>query len=179
AAERRAMLIIDTRAPHRHADNEYAARRTTCEAAARVLRIPSLRDIEDLSAALAKVPDRVMQRRVRHVVTENERVLSTVALLRSMKSAEIGPLLHASHVSLRDDYEVTVPELDVAVDAAVAAGALGARMTGGGFGGCVIALVRAGDVDQVGRAVASAFATHGFAVPSFFVATPSEGARRH
>ena len=91
---------------------------------------------------------------------------------------EIGPLLTASHASMRDDYEVTVPELDVAVDAALAAGALGARMTGGGFGGCVIALVRVRDIDHIGRAVTAAFTSHRFTAPSFFVATPSDGVRR-
>jgi galactokinase len=179
APERLAMLIVDTHAPHRHADNEYATRRSTCESAARALGVPSLRDVGDLAGALSRLPDRVMQRRVRHVVTENERVLTTVALLRSMKIAEIGPLLTASHASLCDDYEVTVPELDVAVDAALAAGALGARMTGGGFGGCVIALIRAEEVERIGGAVATAFATQRFAPPSFFLATPSEGALRH
>ena len=111
-----AMLIVDTHAPHRHADNEYAARRshlrgggTSCSAS----RLARRR--RDLPSALAALPDDLMRRRVRHVVTENERVLATVALLRSETATEIGPLLTASHASLRDDYEVTVPELDVAV----------------------------------------------------------------
>ncbi len=173
-----AMLIVDTHAPHRHADNEYAARRSTCEAAARALGIASLREVGDLSSSLAALPDDMMRRRVRHVVTENERVLATVALLRSEKATEIGPLLTVSHASLRDDYEVTVPELDVAVDAALGAGALGARMTGGGFGGCVIALVRVRDTDHIARDVTAAFASGRFAAPSFFVATPSDGVRR-
>jgi galactokinase len=173
-----AMLIVDTHAPHRHADNEYAARRSTCEAAARALGIASLREVCDLPSSLAALPDDAMRRRVRHVVTENERVLATVALLRSEKATEIGPLLTASHASLRDDYEVTVPELDVAVDAALGAGALGARMTGGGFGGCVIALVRLRDTDHVAGAVTAAFAARRFAAPSFFVATPSDGVQR-
>lgn len=170
-----AMLIVDTHAPHRHFDGDYAARRSTCEAAAVALGIPSLRDVDELQSALAALPDDLMRRRVRHVVTENERVLATVGLLRSGAAAEIGPLLSASHASLRDDYEVTVAELNVAVDAAVAAGALGARMTGGGFGGCIIALVRLADADPVADAVRAAFAANRFAAPSFFVATPFEG----
>jgi galactokinase len=170
-----AMLIIDTQAPHRHSDNEYAARRATCEAAARALGIPSLRDAGELHSTLADLPDGLMRRRVRHVVTENQRVLATVERLRGGATADIGPLLTASHVSLRDDYEVTVAELNVAVDAAVTAGALGARMTGGGFGGCVIALVRLADADPVADAVGAAFAANGFAAPFFFGATPSEG----
>jgi galactokinase len=171
-----AMLIVDTRAPHRHSDSDYAARRSTCEAAALALGIPALRDVDDLPSSLAALPDDLMRRRVRHVVTENERVLATVGLLRSGAAADIGPLLSASHASLRDDYEVTVAELNVAVDAALAAGALGARMTGGGFGGCVIALVSLADADTVADAVSAAFAANRFAAPSFFLATPSEGA---
>jgi galactokinase len=173
-----AMLIVDTHAPHRHADNEYAARRATCEAAASTLGIPALRDVVDLSSALGALHDDMVRRRVRHVVTENQRVLDTVGLLRSGALAEIGPLLTASHASLRDDYEVTVSELNVAVDAALAAGALGARMTGGGFGGCIIALVRLVDADQVANAVSAAFAANDFSTPSFFLATPSEGVKR-
>jgi galactokinase len=173
-----AMLIADTRAPHRHADNEYAARRATCEAAARALGVASLREVADLPSALAALSDDLMRRRVRHVVTENQRVLETVRLLGSGGAADLGPLLTASHASLRDDYEVTVAELDVAVDAALAAGALGARMTGGGFGGCIIALVRASEVDRVANAVREAFAANRFAVPAFFVATAADGVRK-
>ena len=174
-----AMLIADTHAPHRHAGGEYAARRASCEAAARVLGVSLLRDVVDLPAALAALPDDLMRRRVRHIVTENERVLETVALLRSANASELGPLLSASHESLRVDYEVTVPELDVAVETALGAGALGARMTGGGFGGCIIALVNLADADFVGQTIIAAFAAHRFARPSYFLAAPSEGARRH
>jgi galactokinase len=173
-----AVLIVDTHAPHRHSDGDYASRRSTCEAAARALGIPSLRDVDDLPSALGALPDDLMRRRVRHVVTENERVLTAVGLLRSGAAAEIGPLLSASHASLRDDYEVTVAELDVAVEAALAAGALGARMTGGGFGGCIIALVRLADADSVTDAVSRTFVANRFAAPSFFMATPSDGVRR-
>jgi galactokinase len=172
------MLIVDTHAPHRHADNEYAARRTTCEAAASTLGVPSLRDVVDLSSALGALHDGMVRRRVRHVVTENQRVLDVVKLLRSGVPADIGPLLTASHDSLRDDYQVTVDELDLAVDAALAGGALGARMTGGGFGGCIIALVRVADLDHVADAVSAAFAGNDFAAPAFFVASPSEGVAR-
>jgi galactokinase len=176
ADEGLAILVIDTRAPHRHADGEYAARRQTCEAAAARLGVSLLREVTDLDKALAVLADdEVAVRRVRHVVTEDQRVLDAMALLRAGRPAEIGPLLTASHASLRDDYEVTVPELDVAVDAANAAGALGARMTGGGFGGCVIALVRADEAAAVEAAVAHAFVEHGFHTPTAFVATPSQG----
>jgi len=157
---------------------EYAKRRATCEAAARSLGVPALRDVTDLAAALSTLDDEVARRRTRHVVTENERVLATIELLRSGRPADIGPLLTASHASLRDDFEVTVPELDVAVEAAVDAGALGARMTGGGFGGCVIALAPANLAPAVAGAVAETFASRGFASPTFIDATPAEGTRR-
>jgi galactokinase len=173
-----AVLVIDTRAPHRHADGEYAVRRRTCEEAAQILGVPALRDVTDLDAALAALPDEVSRRRVRHVVTENQRVLDTVTLLRAGRMAEIGPLLTASHASMRDDYQITVPEVDTAVGAALDAGAYGARMTGGGFGGCVLALIDAPAADAVTEAVTKAFAEAGFTVPVTFPAVPSAGATR-
>jgi galactokinase len=181
AAAGLSILVIDTQTPHQHAGGEYAARRRSCEEAAAVLGVPALRDVAaaDLDAALARLADGVLRRRVRHVVTENERVLRAVAVLRAGQVAELGPLLTASHASLRDDYEVTVPQLDTAVDAALAAGALGARMTGGGFGGCVLALLPAGAaaVQAVRAAVDGAYAAAGFDPPGYFVADPSAGAR--
>ncbi|TMM31578.1 MAG: galactokinase [Actinobacteria bacterium] len=175
-----AILVIDTKAPHRHTDGEYGVRRRTCEEAARILGVPALRDVTvaGLDAALGRLPDEVSRRRVRHVVTENQRVLDTVALLRAGRYGEIGPLLTASHVSMRDDYEITVPEVDTAVSAALDAGAYGARMTGGGFGGCVLALIDAPAAEKVGTAVASAFAEAGFTAPAAFPAVPSGGATR-
>jgi galactokinase len=173
AAAGLAVLVVDTKAPHQLVDGEYAARRASCEEAARALGVPALRDAVDLSSL-----DGLLLRRARHVVTENQRVLDTVALLRGGKLREIGPLLTASHASLRDDFEVTVPQLDVAVSAALDAGAYGARMTGGGFGGCVIALVDEPSVNVVAGKVAEAFAAAGFAPPASFVAQPSAGARR-
>jgi galactokinase len=112
------------------------------------------------------------------VVTENRRVLDTVALLRAGRFAETGPLLTASHASMRDDYEITVPEVDTAVSVALDAGAYGARMTGGGFGGCVLALIDAPAADAVSGAVAKAFAEAGFTPPAAFTAVPSGGAMR-
>jgi len=173
-----AVLVIDTRAPHRHTDSEYAVRRRTCEEAAATLGIPALRDVPDLAAALAALPDEVSRKRVRHVVTENQRVLDTVRLLRAGKLAEIGPLLTSSHASMRDDYEITVPEVDTAVTAALAAGAYGARMTGGGFGGCVLALIDAPAAATVTDAVTKAFADKGFTAPVTFPAVPAGGATR-
>jgi galactokinase len=180
AAAGLALLVVDTRAPHRLVGGEYAARRTACERAAATLGVPALRDVStaDLDDALGRLADDRSGRRVRHVVTENQRVLDTVALLRAGRMRDLGPLLSASHASLRDDFEVTVPELDVAAEAAEAAGALGARMTGGGFGGCVIALVEAAAADRVEAAVRDAFAGRGFAAPVAFRATPGPGATR-
>jgi galactokinase len=171
-----ALLVMDTRAPHRHVDGEYAARRRDCEQAARLLGIPALRDAD--VGDLTVLPPLLLLR-ARHVVTENARVEEVADLLRSgADPRRIGPALTASHVSLRDDFEVTVPEVDVAVDALLAAGAHGARITGGGFGGCVIALVEDTAVDASVRAVESAYAAHGFDPPTWFLAVPSAGAHR-
>ncbi|MEU1587155.1 galactokinase [Micromonospora sp. NPDC005710] len=175
-----AVLVIDSRAPHRHADGEYAARRRSCEVGARALGVAALRDVgvDELDAALAKLDDEETRRRVRHVVTEDQRVLDTVALLRAARVRDIGPLLTASHVSMRDDFEITVPEVDTAVEAALAAGALGARMTGGGFGGCVLALIEADRADATAAAVTDAYAEHGFTAPGTVTVLPSPGATR-
>ncbi|MFJ8576884.1 galactokinase [Micromonospora sp. NPDC093277] len=175
-----AVLVVDSRAPHRHADGEYAARRASCEEAARVLGVPALRDVAvaDLDAALRKLSDGETRRRVRHVVTENQRVLDVVELLRTGRVRDTGPLLTASHASMRDDFEITVPEVDTAVDAALAAGAYGARMTGGGFGGCVLALVDADRAPAVADAVTAAYAERGFAAPGILTVRPAAGAAR-
>jgi galactokinase len=175
------VLVIDTRATHQHVDGEYGERRRTCHDAAARIGVPSLRHIPsaELDAALhALGDDEVAVRRVRHVVTENTRVRRTVDLLRRLRVPEIGPLLTASHASLRDDFEVSVPELDVAVDAALSAGAHGARMTGGGFGGSAIALVDVGRREAVEQRVLRAYAERGFARPTFTPVVPSAGAGR-
>ena len=172
------VLVADTRAPHRHSDGEYGARRSGCEEAARRLGVPALRDVtaDDLDAALGRLDDDELRRYVRHVVTEDDRVLAVVRLLDDGRLTEIGPLLTASHRSMRDDFRITVPEVDTAVDALLEAGALGARMTGGGFGGCVIGLVPERSVDAAGDAVRRAFADAGFGEPDLFTAEPSAGA---
>ncbi|MBX6750781.1 MAG: galactokinase [Micromonosporaceae bacterium] len=173
-----ALLVIDSRTPHQHTENEYAQRRAACEAAAAALGVPALRDVDDLDAALARLDDDVTRRRVRHVVTENERVLSTVEALRAGDWPAVGRLFTASHASMRDDYEITVPTVDLAVEVALRAGALGARMTGGGFGGCVLALVAETAVETVRSAVAEAYAAAGYASPTSFEARASAGAHR-
>lgn len=173
------VLVVDTRAPHRHSDGEYGARRRGCEEAARQLGVPALRDVvaDDLDDALARLDDDELRRYVRHVVTEDARVLDVARLLDDGDLPGIGPALTASHASMRDDFRITVPEVDTAVGALLDAGALGARMTGGGFGGCVIGLLPVGDVDAAGEGVRRAFADAGFGEPSLFTATPAAGAR--
>ncbi|MFV2103284.1 galactokinase [Micromonospora sp. LOL_024] len=175
-----AILVIDSHAPHRHVDGEYAARRAGCERAAALLGVPALRDVPagELDTALARLPDDETRRLVRHVVTEDQRVLDTVALLRGGRIRHIGGLLTASHASMRDDFAITVPEVDTAVEAALTAGALGARMTGGGFGGCVLALVETADADRVAAAVTSAYAARGLTAPTPRTVTPSTGTTR-
>ncbi|MCX4751592.1 galactokinase [Kitasatospora sp. NBC_01287] len=173
------LLVLDTRVSHDLADGAYARRRAGCERAARLLGLPALRDLPlaRLSDALARLPG-ALRPLVRHVVTENARVEQAVALLDAGDPAGLGPVLTAGHASLRDDYRVSCPQADLAADTALAAGALGARLTGGGFGGSVIALVEAGAVAVVASAVTAAFGRAGHALPRIFPAAPSAGARR-
>ena len=174
-----AILVIDTRVKHAHSTGGYRERRASCELGASIMGVPALRDVTtaDLPRAQALMDD-VTFRRVRHVVTENQRVLDTVRVLREQGVRAIGDLLLASHASMRDDFEISIPELDTAVDTALAAGALGARMTGGGFGGAAIALVEQDAVDTVSDAVTGAFSASGFAAPQLFTVAPSAGAHR-
>ncbi|MDA5144981.1 galactokinase [Streptomyces sp. AD681] len=181
AAEGMRLLVVDTRVKHSHSEGEYGKRRAGCEKGAALLGVDALRDVPyaDLDAALERLGDEEEVRRlVRHVVTEDERVERVVALLESGDTRAIGPVLVEGHASLRDDFRISCPELDLVVDTALAAGALGARMTGGGFGGSAIVLVEAGDADAVTKAVEDAFATAGFRAPRVFGAVPSAGARR-
>jgi galactokinase len=185
AAAGLAVLVVDTRVAHSLADGEYGRRRAACERATDILGLRWLRDlsVDQLPDALARlgnddVRGDELQRRVRHVVTENDRVEQTVRLLRAGAVTEIGDLLIESHRSLRDDYEVSCPELDLAVESTLAAGALGARMTGGGFGGSVIALLPVLQVDAAIARVTADFATQGFTAPVARMVGPAQGARR-
>ncbi len=171
------LLVIDTRVHRELTSGGYAARRRACEDAARALGVRSLRDVAEVSE-LDRVSDPVLRQRARHVVSENRRVLDTAELLRAGQLGRVGPLLTASHASLRDDFEVSWPEADTTVQAAVEAGALGARMTGGGFGGSVIALAKADTAPGVAGAVADAFARQGWRVPPVTPVQPSQGAAR-
>jgi galactokinase len=173
------LVVIDTRAGHRLVDGAYADRRAACEAAAATLGVPALRDATPAQVeAAADALGEEGLRRARHVVTENARVLEAVRLLRAGEPERLGPLLAASHASLRDDYEVSSPELDTAVEAAVSAGAVGARMTGAGFGGSALALARADLVGRIDERVRAAFAAAGFGPPAVAAVVPSDGARR-
>ncbi|MFC9335570.1 galactokinase [Arthrobacter sp. NPDC057009] len=173
------LLVIDTKVSHSHADGGYASRRASCELGAQVLGVRALRDVTvgDLEEASGLL-DEVTFRRVRHVVTENDRVLQTVELLRQQGPSAIGALLDASHASMRDDFEISCPELDLAVGSSRANGAIGARMTGGGFGGAAIALTPVSEEQQVRAAVVHAFAEAGYAAPDIFTVTPAAGAMR-
>jgi galactokinase len=170
------LLLINTEVKHELADSEYGQRRSDCEEAARDLGLPALRDAS--LEQVATLSNERLRRRAHHVVTEISRVTSVVALLEGNRPADIGPLLTASHQSLRDDYEVSSPELDATVDAALSAGALGARMVGGGFGGCAIVLCRTSDDAAVRRSVQAAFDEHDWDAPTITTPEPSKGAHR-
>ena len=184
AAHGLALLVVDTRAEHQLVDGQYAARRSMCETAARELGVATLRDVSDLDDALerlAGLPADVVEearRRVRHVVTEIARVQLVETMLDAGEVDQVGPVLTAAHTSLRDDYEVSCTELDLAVDTAIASGALGARMVGGGFGGCIIALVRTEEAGDIAAAVTQAFARRGLAAPAALVAEAAAPAAR-
>jgi galactokinase len=173
------LLIIDTGVSHSHSTGGYASRRASCEEGARVMGVPALRDltVDDLPRAQELLDDETF-RRVRHVVTEDQRVLDTVRALREEGPAAIGELMDASHRSMRDDFEISVPELDLAVETALANGAIGARMTGGGFGGAAIALISADAVSRLQVAIDGAFAEHGFGQPVTFTVSAADGAVR-
>ncbi|QWS33539.1 galactokinase [Curtobacterium aetherium] len=173
------VLVIDTRVEHAHATGGYKARRDSCERGAQVLGVSALRDVtvEDLPRAQELLDDETF-RRVRHIVTEDQRVLDTVRTLREQGPRAIGDLLVASHASMRDDFEISVPELDLAVETAMQHGAVGARMTGGGFGGAAIALVDLEARDTIAAAVTAAFAEAGYREPTVFTVHAAQGARR-
>ena len=174
------VVVVDTMVRHGHADGEYAARRADCERSASILGVGSLRDIpcSDLESALDRLGEDQLVRRTRHVVTENQRVLDTAVALDADDWATVGELMTAAHASIRDDFQASCVELDIAVDMLLDAGALGARMTGGGFGGAAIALVATDEVEAATRNVRSVFADNGFKPPHIFTVLPSAGATR-
>ena len=167
-----ALLVIDTRAPHSNASNEYGARRADCEQACAELGLDALREltVPDLATALPRLSHDRLRKRVRHIVTETERVRLAVQAMEADDFTELGRLFVDSHASMRNDYEISCPELDLAVMTALEAGALGARMTGGGFGGSAIALVFQSQLAATQQAITAAYATAGFTAPAYIVA---------
>lgn len=174
-----AIVVMDTQVKHSHANGGYSARRASCEKAAEALGVNALRDatIEQLETKRGEM-DGETYRRARHIITENDRVLNTVSVLKADGPRAIGDLLVASHVSMRDDFEISCPELNLAVDTALSAGAVGARMTGGGFGGAAIALVESAHAENLIARVEAAFADAGYHAPVCFSVIASEGAKR-
>jgi len=183
-----AALVIDTRVPHALVSGEYAARRAECEAAARLLGVPALGGLTDVRV-LRRLGDPLLRRRARHVITDSARARAIAAALQGPGAADtaveaakiyrfIGKLLVEGHASLRDDFEVSWPEADVTVETAITAGAYGAKMIGGGFGGSVLALVPTGSVGTMRTAVTAAFTARGWTLPQFLDAVPSPPARR-
>ena len=174
------LLVVDTRAEHSLVDGQYAERRESCERAARELGVESLREVAvgDLDDALARLSSDLLRKRVRHVVTEIDRVVAARDALEHDDYDRLGELFLASHASMRDDFEISVEELDTVVEATVREGALGARMTGGGFGGSAIALVPAERLGQASTAVRKMFRDKGFREPNAFAVTAGGPATR-
>lgn len=173
------VAVIDTRVAHRHSDGGYRVRREACEKGAAIMSVSSLRYLsaDDLLRAKNLMDDLTL-RRCRHVITENQRVLDAVAALKSGNLSDMGKLMLQSHASMRDDFEISIPELDLAVETAMSVGAIGARMTGGGFGGAAIAIIEEPKLEELGRSCLQAFSNQGFIEPNVFSVAPSDGARR-
>jgi galactokinase len=177
AAQGLELLVVDTGTSHTHADGGYGDRRRECEEAAADLGVPALRDVTDVADLVGL--DDVLLRRARHILTENARVLEVVAILRGTGDPRaIGPVLTEGHASLREDFQISTDELDACVDAALGAGAHGARMVGGGFGGSAVVLVDRDRAEAVACAVRDEFDRRGYTAPRTFDVLPSAGARR-
>ena len=178
-AQNLVVAVIDTQVSHRHSDGGYRSRRDACEKGAEVMGVMSLRGLShsDLETAKVKLDD-VTYRRVRHIITENDRVLATVAALKFGEINKLGPIFEASHASMRDDFEISIPELDLAVETSVKTGAIASRMTGGGFGGAAIAVISKDLLSNLETDVTAAFAAAGFAMPKIFTVAASAGAAR-
>jgi galactokinase len=176
------VLIVNTNVRHRLAEGEYAKRRVQCESAARVLKVSALRDAttEALTAARRRM-EPVVFRRARHVISENERTLQAAQAIQASDWTKVGELMHASHASLRDDFEVSCRELDAVVQLAsevgLGGGMIGCRMTGGGFGGCAVSLVRTEAVQRITRSLDAAYEKQTGRQASIFASRPASGAR--
>lgn len=173
------VAVIDTRVAHRHSDGGYRVRRESCERGASTMGVKSLRGLSagDLPKAQSLLSD-VDFRRVRHIVTENQRVLDSIEALQSGDMPRFGQLLLASHDSMAHDFEISIEELDLAVEVAMQTGAVGARMTGGGFGGAAIAVINKDLLGTLEQNCKQAFAQKGYLEPKIFAVVPSEGAKR-
>lgn len=183
------LLVVDTQAPHQLSDGQYEKRRSRCESAAETLGVASLREVADkvnasedpqkaMQEVLDRLDDEVTRKRVRHVITEIGRVNEFVEAFAQGDVKRSGDLFNASHESLRYDYEVTIPELDIAVEVAREMGAYGARMTGGGFGGSIIALVDKGRSAEIAQKIAERFAAESFHAPRALAAVAAQSARK-
>ena len=172
------LLIIDTQAHHSLTDGGYARRRASCDSVVSKLSVRSMRELslDQLNASRDLISETEFIR-ARHAVTEIARVFDAVNALEAKNFYELGRLLNATHTSLRDDYDVSCPELNTAVDAALSVGALGARMIGGGFGGSAIALIKASHMQETTKAIEKAFVDSNFKSPRFFTSLPSQGAQ--
>jgi len=173
------VAVMDTQVSHRHSDGGYRSRREACERGAQLMNVESLRELSEADLERAQgLMDDLTFRRVRHVVTENARVLATLDALADGMLEKLGELLLSSHASMRDDFEISIPELDLAVETAMETGAVGSRMTGGGFGGAAIAVISESKLSELEQNVNRAFAAAGYASPRVFAVLPSQGARR-
>ncbi|MDV6011646.1 galactokinase [Haloechinothrix sp. LS1_15] len=174
----RRLLVIDTRVRHALIDGRYSSRREECDAVAAELGVTRLREVTDLGTALPTLGDTGLRGRLRHVATEQHRTDQARQVLVTGDWFTLGELLDASHTSLREDFAVSCAELDTAVAAAREAGADGARMTGGGFGGSAIALVDDDHLSDVAVAVDEAFTARDWHRPRFLLAEPAGPAQR-
>jgi len=176
-----ALLVINTNVKHELGSGEYAKRRAECEEAAKILGVKSLRDAtpDQLEKAKGKLSE-VVYRRARHVIGEIERTTHAAEGIRASNWPTVGVLMYASHAALRDDYEVSCKELDVVVDIAesigLAGGVYGCRMTGGGFGGCCVALVKADAVDAITQKIAADYKAKTGIDAAIFASRPAAGA---
>jgi galactokinase len=177
-----AVLIINTNVRHKLANGEYAKRRSQCEAAARTLQVAALRDatLESLAAARSRLHPTVF-RRARHVISENQRTLQAALAFRATDWATVGRLMYASHASLREDYEVSCPELDAVVEIAQAigeaGGMIGCRMTGAGFGGCAVSLVQAESAPRITKDIGQAYEKRVKNYATIFASRAAAGAK--
>jgi galactokinase len=173
------VAVIDTRVAHRHSDGGYRVRRESCERGASIMGVSSLRGLskDDLPKAQSLLSD-IDYRRVRHIVTENQRVLDSIDALQAGDMAKFGQLLLASHDSMAHDFEISIEELDLAVEIAMETGAIGSRMTGGGFGGAAIAVIDKSLLGTLEKNCKAAFSAKGYLEPKVFAVVPSEGAKR-